>query len=82
MKNIFLVILSVLLLTACKSEPVKTETRVYKLTFIDGKTELYTIKNVDVNDSARIEHFEGVYYFTLPSTGGHIPAVIRFKRVK
>ena len=81
MKNIFLVILSVLLLTACKSEPVKTETRVYELTFIDGKTELYTIKNVDVNDSACIGHSGGTYHFYLPSAV-YIDAVIRFKRVK
>ena len=81
MKNIFLVILSVLLLTACKSEPVKTETRVYELTFIDGKTELYTIKNVDVNASACIGHSGCTYHFYLPSAG-YIDAVIRFKRVK
>ena len=47
MKKIFLVILSALLFVACKeSKPVKTETRMYELTFVDGKTEIYTIKNV------------------------------------
>lgn len=35
MKKLFLSILPVLLFIACKSEPIKTETRVYELTFID-----------------------------------------------
>lgn len=55
MKKIFLVILPALLLVACKeSKQVKTETRMYELTFVDGKTEIYTIKNVDVNAQACI----------------------------
>ena len=55
MKKIFLVILSVLLFIACKeSKPVKTETRMYDLTVVDGKTEIYTINNVDVNAQACI----------------------------
>ena len=82
MKKIFLVILPSLLLVACKeSKPVKTETRMYELTFVDGKTEIYTIKNVDVNDQACIGHGNGTYHFYLPSAG-YIDAVIRFKRVK
>lgn len=52
MKKVFLVILPALLFVACKSEPVKTETRMYELTFVDGKTEIYTINNVDVNAQA------------------------------
>lgn len=56
MKKIFLVILPALLFVACKSEPVKTETRKYELTFVDGKTEIYTIKNVDVNACACFGH--------------------------
>lgn len=80
MKKVFLVILSVLLFAACKeSKPVKTETRMYELTFVDGKTEIYTIKNVDVQ--ACIGHSGGTYHFYLPSAG-YIDAVIRFKRVK
>ncbi len=84
MKNIFLVILSALLFAACKSEPVKTETRVYELTFIDGKTEIYTFYNVDVNASEGIEHSNGGYYFYLdsPKTYEHVEAIIRFKRIK
>ena len=81
MKKVFLVILLALLFVACKSEPIKTETRIYELTFIDGKTEIYTIKNVDVNAQAFIGHSCGAYYFYLPSAG-YIDAVIRFKRVK
>ena len=53
----------------------------YELTFVDGKTETYTIKNVDVNAQACIGHSCGTYYFYLPSAG-YIDAVIRFKRVK
>ena len=69
-------------LVACKeSKPVKTETRMYELTFVDGKTEIYTIKNVDVNAQACIGHSGGTYHFYLPSAG-YIDAVIRFKRVK
>ena len=81
MKKVFLVILSALLFIACKKEPVITETRMYELTFVDGKTEIYTIKNVDVNAQACIGHSCGAYYFYLPSAG-YIDAVIRFKRVK
>ena len=81
MKKVFLVILPALLFVSCKSEPVKTETRMYELTFIDGKTEIYTITNVDVNAHAYIGHSCGAYYFYLPSAG-YVDAVIRFKRVK
>ena len=81
MKKVFLIILSALLFVACKKEPVITETRMYELTFVDGKTEIYTIKNVDVNAQACIGHSCGTYYFYLPSAG-YIDAVIRFKRVK
>ena len=81
MKKVFLVILPALLFVSCKSEPVKTETRMYELTFIDGKTEIYTIKNVDINANAYIGHSCGAYYFYLPSAG-YVDAVIRFKRVK
>ena len=81
MKKIFLAILLALLFVACKSEPIKTETRVYELTFVDGKTEIYTIKNVDVNAHACIGHSGGTYHFYLPSAG-YIDAVIRFKRIK
>ena len=81
MKKVFLVILLALLFVACKKEQVITETRMYELTFVDGKTEIYTIKNVDVNAKACIGHSCGAYYFYLPSAG-YIDAVIRFKRVK
>ena len=81
MKKVFLVILSALLFVACKKEQVITETRMYELTFVDGKTEIYTIKNVDVNAQACIGHSCGAYYFYLPSAG-YIDAVIRFKRIK
>ena len=81
MKKIFLIILSALLFVACKKEPVITETRMYELTFVDGKTEIYTIKNVDVNAQACIGRSCGTYYFYLPSVG-YINAVIRCKRVK
>ena len=81
MKKVFLVILPALLFVSCKSEPVKTETRMYELTFIDGKTEIYTITNVDINAHAYIGHSCGAYYFYLPSAG-YVDAVIRFKRVK
>ena len=81
MKKVFLVILPALLFVSCKSEPIKTETRMYELTFIDGKTEIYTITNVDINASAYIGHSCGAYYFYLPSAG-YVDAVIRFKRVK
>lgn len=53
----------------------------YELTFVDGKTEIYTIKNVDINAHACIGHSGGTYHFYLPSAG-YIDAVIRFKRVK
>ena len=81
MKKVFLVILPVLLFVACKREPVITETRMYELTFVDGKTEIYTITNVDINANAYIGHSCGAYYFYLPSAG-YVDAVIRFKRVK
>ena len=81
MKKVFLVILSALLFVACKKEPVITETRMYELTFVDGKTEIYTITNVDINAHAYIGHSCGAYYFYLPSAG-YIDAVIRFKRIK
>ena len=81
MKKVFLVILPALLFVSCKSEPIKTETRMYELTFIDGKTEIYTITNVDINANAYIGHSCGAYYFYLPSAG-YVDAVIRFKRVK
>ena len=81
MKKVFLVILPALLFVSCKSEPVKTETRMYELTFIDGKTEIYTITNVDINANAYIGHSCCAYYFYLPSAG-YVDAVIRFKRVK
>ena len=81
MKKVFLAILPALLFVSCKSEPVKTETRMYELTFIDGKTEIYTITNVDINANAYIGHSCGAYYFYLPSAG-YVDAVIRFKRVK
>ena len=81
MKKVFLVILPALLFVSCKSEPIKTETRIYELTFIDGKTEIYTITNVDINANAYIGHSCGAYYFYLPSAG-YVDAVIRFKRVK
>ena len=81
MKKVFLVILPALLFVSCKSEPVKTETRMYELTFIDGKTEIYTITNVDINANAYIGHSCGAYYFYLPSAG-YVDAVIRFKRAK
>lgn len=85
MKKIFLAILLVLLFIACKSEQVKTETRVYELTFVDGKTEIYTFNNVDVNASEGIDHsFEGYYFYLIsPSkTYEQIDAIIRFKRIK
>ena len=81
MKKVFLVILPALLFVSCKSEPIKTEARMYELTFVDGKTEIYTITNVDINANAYIGHSCGAYYFYLPSAG-YVDAVIRFKRVK
>ena len=86
MKKVFLVILSALLFVACKeSEPIKTETRVYELTFIDGKTEIYTFNNVDVNAYEGIDHSFGGYYFYLISsskTYEQVDAIIRYKRIK
>lgn len=84
MKNVFLIILSALLFVACKSEPIETETRVYELTFVDGKTEIYTFDNVDINAPEGISHSNGGYYFYLYSSGKdeYVEAVIRFKRVK
>lgn len=84
MKNYFLEILLVLLLVACKSKPIKTETRVYELTFIDGKTEIYTFNNVDIDASEYISSSRGSYRFILYSseTYERVAAVIRFKRIK
>lgn len=81
MKNVFLAILTTLLLASCKSKPVKTETRVYELTYIDGKTETWTIKNVNVKTKAIIISVNGAYCFCLPPLD-YVYAVIRFKRVK
>lgn len=79
-----LVILIVLLFTAClESKPVKTETRVYELTFVDGKTEIYTFKNVNVDAVEGIAHTWGGYQFYLwSSKNEYIEAVIRYKRIK
>lgn len=84
MKKIFLAILPALLFAACERMPIKTETRVYELTYIDGKTEIYTFNNVDVNASEGIYHSRGGYYFYLSSLGTyeHVEAIIRFKRIK
>lgn len=84
MKKIFLAILPVLLFVACKTTPIKTETRVYELTFVDGKTETYTFNNVDVNAHEGISHSYGGYYFYLYSSESFllVEAIIRFKRVK
>ena len=81
MKKLIVFILSAVLVACKESNPVKTETRMYELTFVDGKTEIYTIKNVDVNAQACIGHSGGTYHFYIPSAG-YIDAVIRFKRVK
>lgn len=84
MKKIILIILLVLIFASCKREPIKTETRVYELTFIDGKTFVYKFNNVDVNAEDGIDHSRGGYYFYIFSseTYEHIEAVIRFKRIK
>lgn len=84
MKKIFLAILPALLFAACKRMPIKTETRVYELTFVDGKTEIYTFNNVDVDASENICSSYGSYYFILDSPGMYerVAAVIRFKRIK
>lgn len=74
-----------MLFVACKSEPIKIETRVYKLTFVDGKTEIYTFNNVDANASEGINHSYGGYYFYLISpskTYERVEAIIRYKRIK
>ena len=81
MKKLIVFILAAVLVSCKESKPVKTETRMYELTFVDGKTEIYTIKNVDVNAQACIGHSGGTYHFYLQSVG-YIDAVIRFKRVK
>lgn len=81
MKKLIVFILAAVLVSCKESKPVKTETRMYELTFVDGKTEIYTIKNVDVNAQACIGHSGGTYHFYLQSAG-YIDAVIRFKRVK
>ena len=81
-KKLLIVFILAAVLVSCKeSKPVKTETRMYELTFVDGKKEIYTIKNVDVNAQACIGHSGGTYHFYLQSAG-YIDAVIRFKRVK
>ena len=81
MKKLFLIILVALLFTACKREPVETETRVYELTFVDGKTEIYTFKNVEVDAIEGIDHSWGGYYFYLWSfKNEYVEAVIRYKR--
>lgn len=84
MKKLFLAILLVLSLIACKSKPIKTETRVYELTFIDGKTEIYTFNNVGIDASEYIGNSYGSYCFILDSseTYERVAAVIRFKRIK
>lgn len=84
MKKLFLAILPILVFVACKSEPIKTETRVYELTFVDGKTETYTFNNVDVDASEYVSSIYGSYYFILNSTAMYkrVAAVIRFKRIK
>lgn len=84
MKQIFLTILLALLFAACKRMPIKTETRVYELTFIDGKTFVYKFNNVDVNAEDGIDHSRGGYFFYIFShkTYEHVEAVIRFKRIK
>lgn len=84
MKKIFLAILPALLFAACKRMPIKTETRVYELTFVDGKTKIYTFNNVDVDASENICSSYGSYYFILDSPGMYerVAAVIRFKRIK
>ena len=81
MKMLLVFILAAVLVACKECKPVKTETGMYELTFVDGKTEIYTIKNVDVNAQACIGHSGGTYHFYLPSAG-YIDAVIRFKRVK
>lgn len=86
MKKIIVILLSVLLFTACNREPIKikTETRVYELTFIDGKTFVYKFNDVDVNAEDGIDHNRGGYFFYIFSnkTYEHVEAVIRFKRIK
>lgn len=84
MKKIILVILLVLLFASCNREPIKTETRVYELTFIDGKTFVYKFNNVDVNAEDGIDHSRGGYFFYISSykTYEYVEAVIRFKRIK
>ena len=66
--------------------PIKTETRVYELTFIDGKTEIYTFNNVEVNAYEGIGNNRGGYFFYLYSyssrTYEHVEAIIRYKRIK
>lgn len=81
MKKLIVFILAAVLVSCKESKPVKTETRMYELTFVDGKTEIYTFKNVDVNAQACIGHSGGTYHFYLQSAG-YIDAVIRFKRVR
>lgn len=91
MKKLFLAILLALLFVSCerfvlcKRIPIETETRVYELTYVDGKTEIYTFYDVEVNASEGIGHSFGGYYFYLASpskTYESVEAIIRFKRIK
>lgn len=90
MKKYFLAIIPALLFASCKFElfkkiPIETETRVYELTYVDGKTEIYTFYNVEVNASEGINHSFGGYYFYLISpskTYMPVEAIIRYKRIK
>lgn len=84
-KKLLSAILFTLLFVSCKRMPVETETRIYELTYIDGKTEVYTFYNVEVNASEGINHSFGGYYFYLISpskTYAPIEAIIRYKRLK
>lgn len=89
MKKVLLILLSTLLFISCErisiEKPIETETRVYELTDVDGKTKTYTFYNVDVNASEGIsQSYRGYYfYLTYPSkTYGYIEAIIRYKRIK
>lgn len=84
MKKIILIIVLAFVVLACNRDPIKTETRVYELTFIDGKTFVYKFNDVDVNAEDGIDHSRGGYFFYIFShkTYEHVEAVIRYKRVK
>ena len=85
MKKVLLILLSTLLFISCERISIETETRVYELTDVDGKTKTYTFYNVDVNASEGIsQSYRGYYfYLTYPSkTYGYIEAIIRYKRIK